>query len=151
MLASLFQLGVTSFYDDFAVTEEDAILTETVDLVNEFFELLGWDVKELPSFSEQPEPLGAKFDFRRAAFGEIRVGNRPSRVDEMSPSVTCWRSASSTERSWSVSVAGSSTPVACEVCRLCTASAQPHVFGPGIWYFYEQMDSRTSCGRHWRY
>ena len=56
VLASLFQLGVTSFYDDLSVTEEDAILTETEDLVNEFFELFGWDMKELPSFSEQPEP-----------------------------------------------------------------------------------------------
>ena len=86
MLASLFRLGVTSFHDGFAVTEEDATLTATEDL-NEFFELLGWDMKELPSFSEQPEPLGAKFDLRRAAFGEIRVGNRPSRVDEMSATI----------------------------------------------------------------
>ena len=41
VLASLFQLGVTSFCDVFAVAEEDAILTETEDRCERVLEALG--------------------------------------------------------------------------------------------------------------
>ena len=47
------------------------------------FDLLGWPLKPLPGFAEEPAPLGAVPDLRGAACGEIIVKNRPERVAEL--------------------------------------------------------------------
>ena len=56
VLASLFGLTVTAFYDDFTVTEELSLTGDTTELVDGIFELLGWEMKATTPFSQDPEP-----------------------------------------------------------------------------------------------
>ena len=50
--------------------------------------LLGWPLKPLPGFAEEPAPLGAVLDLSGAACGEIIVKNRPERVAELVKDIT---------------------------------------------------------------
>ena len=98
LLSSLFLLGVTAFYDDFPVTEEQELLESTSRLVDAIFLLLGWEMKKTDGFSLKPEPLGARFDLTAAAHGEIRVGNKPQRAADMQRDIDTFLAAEVVDR-----------------------------------------------------
>ena len=62
ILQALLAVGCTNFYDDFTVFEVTGATVEVAKVVEDFFELLGWDLKELPEFSTEVSALGAVFD-----------------------------------------------------------------------------------------
>ena len=77
------RLGCTHFYDDFVFIERGALTESVTEIVTDFFTLLGWDLKDLPGFSELFHPLGATIDLSQAAAGKIVVGNKQERVDNL--------------------------------------------------------------------
>ena len=76
ILCRAFCLGATNFFDDFHVLEEDDLCEHTDQLITDLFGLLGWDLKKMPEFSLNPEPLGARFDLGGLPDGIFTVGNR---------------------------------------------------------------------------
>ena len=52
------------------------------------FDLLGWELKDLPSFSTAPEPLGAILDLSAARRGEAAISNKPTRVKDISSAIS---------------------------------------------------------------
>lgn len=87
LLTAVFFIGATNYYDDFTVLERAELAASAADTVEEFFRLLGWDLKDLPDFSATPAPLGAVFDLSSAGDGDIRIGNKPERAEEMSKAI----------------------------------------------------------------
>ena len=83
VFSRLFKLGVTSFYDDFTLLEISTLQSSASQTLEAVLEMLGWPLKELPGWSTEPLPLGARLDLGRASAGEIVVGNRPKRTEEL--------------------------------------------------------------------
>ena len=83
ILNVLFLIGCTICYDDFTVAERAGLAAHTTDIIEDLFGLLGWPLKELPAFSAEPCPLGARFGLSQAHRGSIEVGNKPSRVEDL--------------------------------------------------------------------
>ena len=77
--------GSTCFYDDFTVLEVQALASSTDESITELFALLGFDLKDLPTFADVIEPLGAVLDLRasRDRPASAFLANRVSRIDEI--------------------------------------------------------------------
>ena len=87
VMCHCFALGTTNFFDDFHVIEEDALCEHTEKLVGRIFDLLGWELKSMPSFSSKPAPLGALFDLDGMSEGSFKVGNKPERALQVSAQI----------------------------------------------------------------
>ena len=58
ILVEILRAGCTCFYDDFTVVEPTTLAPGADRAIGALFDLLGWDTKNLGSFSEVIEPLG---------------------------------------------------------------------------------------------
>ena len=83
ILAAIFMIGCTNFYDDYFVPERRCLADSAATTVEGVFDLLGWGLKSMPDFSSTPAPLGAIVDLTRAASGIIVVANKPERIKEI--------------------------------------------------------------------
>ena len=81
LLATTLKIGCTNFYDDFVVVERRRLAASADEAVEDFFQLLGWTLKDLPGFAPVFSPLGGTIVLDKAERGEIVAGNRPERVD----------------------------------------------------------------------
>ena len=86
-LNRLLWVSCTNYYDDFCAFEFQALVESTSLCVSEFFDLLGWSLKDLPCFGQAPEPLGCVVNLRNAHHGLAEVANRPKRVDELTQAI----------------------------------------------------------------
>ena len=53
-LNRLLWVSCTNYYDDFCAFEFQALVESTSSCVSEFFDLLGWSLKDLPCFGQAP-------------------------------------------------------------------------------------------------
>ena len=88
ILAVLFYLGLTNFYDDFVVVERLALADSAQEVFEGIFELIGWTLKPLPGFAQRFEPLGVVVDLADAVGSEnddcqVRVSNQQKRVEQL--------------------------------------------------------------------
>ena len=88
LLTQLFRVGSTNFDDDFTVGEASCLAESASKVADGMFDSLGWPLKPLPGFAEEPAPLGAVLDLREAICGEIIAKNRPERVAELVTDIT---------------------------------------------------------------
>ena len=56
-------------------------------MVDRFFNLLGWDVKDAPDFSKVFEPLGVVCNLESSTDGEIVFSNKATRVVELEQAI----------------------------------------------------------------
>ena len=88
LLTQLFRVDSTNFDDDFTVGEASCLAESASKVADGMFDSLGWPLKPLPGFAEEPAPLGAVLDLREAICGEIIAKNRPERVAELVTDIT---------------------------------------------------------------
>ena len=82
MVAGL-DLWVGNYVDDYPHVELADLAEHTTGVVERFFNLLGWDLKEAPGFSKVFEPLGVVCNLESSTDGEIVFANKASRVAEI--------------------------------------------------------------------
>ena len=63
--------------------EAAELTASAVEAVAAFFEILGWDLKPTPPFSDCPEPLGTVLDLRDAPQGLSLMKTKPKRIAEI--------------------------------------------------------------------
>ena len=90
VLVVLFQMLATHYFDDFSVLELEQEVASAEALVVDFFDLLGWDLKDHVPFAQSFTPLGVEIDFSAADSDRIVVCNKATRVDEMCQSVDAY-------------------------------------------------------------
>ena len=117
VLVQIFTVAASNFYDDFTVVEFPALACSTEFIVDAVFQLLGWTVKELASFSDQPAPLGAVLDLRGCPSGVALLANREQRVREITQDIDAVLSA------------GSASPVELRRLRGRLVHARAQAFG----------------------
>ena len=88
ILAELFWLVNTNFFDDFCQLEDVELTSSAWATAELVMKLLGWrisvsDDKRLP-FADSFNMLGAVLDLGRSHLGMVSVYNKPSRVDDIS-------------------------------------------------------------------
>ena len=87
-LLVLLEVAASNFYDDYTVVEFAPLAADTAQVTEAFFELLGWDLKELPAFSAAPEPLGCVVDLSKCREGTCIIKNRASRVADITGAIS---------------------------------------------------------------
>eukprot|EP00435_Cladocopium_sp_Y103_P067316 s126_g29.t2 len=88
ILAELFMIVNTNFFDDFCQLETTELCSSAWSTAELVMQLLGWristsDDKRLP-FADEFQMLGAVVDLSRSADGIIRVKNKESRIKDIS-------------------------------------------------------------------
>ena len=88
ILAKLFMVVNTNFFDDFCQLEELPLCQSAWDTAEMVMQLLGWRIstseeKRLP-FSERFQMLGAVVDLSEVSSGRILVRNKTSRLEDIS-------------------------------------------------------------------
>ena len=86
LLAAELHVVSSSYFDDFSVVSPEVLADSTDAAVKEFFELIGWPLKEAKDrpFETAFKALGVVFDFADAdVSGTIRCGNTAERVEEL--------------------------------------------------------------------
>ena len=87
VLARLFKIPVTHYFDDFPIVVPAQLASDTQDVTLAVFELLGWRVKtageKAAPFSKLLGTLGVVFDLTPAVQGEVDVKNKVERVSEL--------------------------------------------------------------------
>ena len=85
ILAALFKIPVTHYFDDFPIVVPSADAESAEDITLKIFELLGWKIKmsgdkALP-FSDVFDSLGVSFDLRGSNAGKAQITNKKERVE----------------------------------------------------------------------
>ena len=83
LMNRMLRVGGTNFYDDFTILEATSLSENTSMVVDWFFKILAWHLKELPDFSSAPEPLGAVLHLGACDQGTATLANRPARTAEI--------------------------------------------------------------------
>ena len=86
ILAAELHVVSSSYFDDFSVLSPEVLADSTEEVVKEFFQLIGWPVKESKDrpFESAFRALGVVFDFADSdTTGTIRCGNTAERVAEL--------------------------------------------------------------------
>ena len=87
IMAQLFMLVNTNFFDDFCQPELTALCTSAWDTAELVMKLLGWRIsmsedKRIP-FSHEFSMLGAIVDLSNSVFGRVSVKNKDSRIKDI--------------------------------------------------------------------
>ena len=83
LLTRMLRIGATGFYDDFTILEVDRLTESTDACITELFSILGWNLKPLPGFSSTFSPLGAVVELDGARNGDIVIGNKKERIEDV--------------------------------------------------------------------